>query len=184
MKDSLNEEQNISSKQRIELERLKSELEKSKDIINRLRQNTPEQPATIENFEIEKLQMLSRVSQASNDATTKEKLRLLEMKLERKTSAFDDLKKENMRLREVTARRNRRENTKETSRYSPSSSFKEMSKSLTRSLTDLTNPPKESSRMKRSKMKFNQATEEGSLCDSDDAGYCSSLRSFSESGFK
>lgn len=182
LKNSLNEETNISAKQRIELERLKVELDKAKDVIEKIKttQATTTETASRAELEAEKDQMLARVATMTNDVTLRERLRLLEMKLERKSYAFDDLKKENIRLREATARRQRKDKSLERK-----PTFKPMYP--TRSLTDLSNqtPPRDQTFKQKRKSSNGKLAptqnEDGSSYDSEDAGYCSSLRSFSRS---
>ena len=124
--------------------------------------------------------MLARVATMTNDVTLRERLRLLEMKLERKSHAFDDLKKENIRLREATERRKRKDKSLERK-----PAFKPMYP--TRSLTDLNQTPSRDETFKQKRKSSNgklapTQNEDGSSYDSEDAGYCSSLRSFSERG--
>lgn len=186
LQNNLNEETNKSAKQRIELERLKTELDKAKDVIEKLKTTNAEISEASEQAKSEQAkseaenasQMLARVATMTNDVTLRERLRLLEKKLERKSSAFDELKKENIRLREATARR-RKEKSTERPQFKPMNP--------TRSLTDLGQTHRDyksgyKSPRKLSNGKVQQTqNEDGSNCDSDDAGYCSSLRSFSRS---
>ena len=133
------------------------------------------------NFDIDHFSALSRCDRNATEATLKERLRLLELKLERKNSALDDLKRENIRLREASERRKRREGL---SSYQQVTKFGEKVLPTAKSLGDLTSP-KHYSKKSSGKLSASQHTQEdGSQYDSEDAGYCSSLRSFSESGFK
>jgi len=180
LKNSLTKETNISAKQKLELERLKVELDKAKSLVTKIKgtQLEIEENAARAELESEKGHVMARLATMGNDVTLKERLRLLEMKLERKNSAYDDLKKENIRLREATERRKRKEKSIE----------RTPQKALypTRSLSDLTSNTigkgfKAKRRSYGGKVANHTQNDDGEHYDSEDAGYCSSLRSFSRS---
>lgn len=161
----------------------KGELSKARELVEMLKMATNEVRETkaIEALEVEKENMLARVATMSNEVTMKERLRLLEMKLERKAGAYDDLKKENIRLREAAVRKRNKERSERVSKSNLKENFP------TRSLTDLSEP-KESRPIRRkhdsespSKLWSTHNNEDALQYDSEDAGYCSSLRSFSRS---
>ena len=124
---------------------------------------------------------MSLCDRNATEATLKERLRLLELKLERKNGVLDDLKRENIRLREASERRKRKDGL---ASYQPVTKFGQALPAA-KSLGDLTSPKHYKRKSSSGKLSASQHTQEdGSQYDSEDAGYCSSLRSFSLSGFK
>ena len=90
----------------------------------------------------------------------------VQKQLERRTAAYDDLRRENLRLREAADRRKRRDKLHKSSSKSPS-----MSELSSDSLSGF-------SSNRKSKMTQRSTQEDGgSNCESEDGGYCSSLRS-------
>merc|ERR1711935_959615 len=150
----------VSETQKNELEYLKAELEKSKEIIAKLRTHSGE-------YDYSELEAVSETHsrKSSFEAVSlsdemvlpeylpkmnkmKEKLAYLEQKLEKKSSAFNDLKRENLRLKDCVERRKR-------------TTFKKGNDKMTKSMNDLS----------KTQQYDRQSNEE---YDSEESGYVAS----------
>lgn len=175
LKNSLNDEQKTSSRQKSELEKIKTELEKLKSLLAKSKTDNEElESVKSENYslatELELGKFIQETAKSCNsDADTAAKFAFLQQQLERRTAAYDDLRRENLRLREAADRRKRRDKLHKSNK-SPS-----MSELSSDSLSGF-------SSYRKSKM-TQQSTQEdgGSNCESEDGGYCSSLRSLTRS---
>lgn len=175
LKNSLNDEQKTSSRQKSELEKIKTELEKLKSLLAKSKTDNEElESVKSENYslatELELGKFIQETAKSCNsDADTAAKFAFLQQQLERRTAAYDDLRRENLRLREAADRRKRRDKLHKSNK-SPS-----MSELSSDSLSGF-------SSFRKSKM-TQQSTQEdgGSNCESEDGGYCSSLRSLTRS---
>jgi len=175
LKNSLNDEQKTSSRQKSELEKIKTELEKLKSLLAKSKTDNEElESVKSENYslatELELGKFIQETAKSCNsDADTAAKFAFLQQQLERRTAAYDDLRRENLRLREAADRRKRRDKLHKSNK-SPS-----MSELCSDSLSGF-------SSYRKSKM-TQQSTQEdgGSNCESEDGGYCSSLRSLTRS---
>lgn len=175
LKNSLNDEQKTSSRQKSELEKIKTELEKLKSLLAKSKTDNEElESVKSENYslatELELGKFIQETAKSCNsDADTAAKFAFLQQQLERRTAAYDDLRRENLRLREAADRRKRRDKLHKSNK-SPS-----MSELSSDSLSGF-------SSYRKSKT-TQQSTQEdgGSNCESEDGGYCSSLRSLTRS---
>jgi len=175
LKNSLNEEQKTSSRQKSELEKIKTELEKLKSLLAKSKSENEElESVKSENYSLATELELGKFIQETakscdSDADTAAKFAFLQKQLERRTAAYDDLRRENLRLREAADRRKRRDKLHKSSK-SPS-----MSELSSDSLSGF-------SSNRKSKMTQRSTQEDGgSNCESEDGGYCSSLRSLTRS---
>lgn len=148
----------VSETQKTELEYLKAELEKSKEIITKLRTAQDyEQYSEIDVSETHSRKSSFEVSSLSDEMVLpeylpkmnkmKEKLAYLEQKLEKKSNAFNDLKRENLRLKDCVERRKR-------------TTFKKGNDKMTKSMNDL------------SKQQYDRVSNEE--YDSEESGYVAS----------
>lgn len=176
LKNSLNEEQKTSSRQKSELEKIKTELEKLKSMLAKSKSENEElESVKSENYSLATELELGKFIQETakscdSDADTAAKFAFLQKQLERRTAAYDDLRRENLRLREAADRRKRRDKLHKSSSKSPS-----MSELSSDSLSGFSNN-------RKSKMTQRSTQEDGgSNCESEDGGYCSSLRSLTRS---
>jgi len=176
LKNSLNEEQKTSSRQKSELEKIKTELEKLKSLLAKSKSENEElESVKSENYSLATELELGKFIQETakscdSDADTAAKFAFLQKQLERRTAAYDDLRRENLRLREAADRRKRRDKLHKSSSKSPS-----MSELSSDSLSGF-------SSNRKSKMTQRSTQEDGgSNCESEDGGYCSSLRSLTRS---
>merc|ERR1712062_341015 len=134
---NLSEAKNVAETQKNELKYLKSELEKSKEIIQKLKNETLlDNEENIDFFsEMTRTESLNRNSSTEESAqfepflnnknTIKRRMADLEQKLEKKSIAYNDLKRENLRLKDSVERKKRNSLKKGTEH------------GLTRSMSDL-----------------------------------------------
>ncbi|CAG5094149.1 Oidioi.mRNA.OKI2018_I69.XSR.g13292.t1.cds [Oikopleura dioica] len=179
LKNSLSEEQKTSSRQKSELEKIKTELEKLKSLLAKSKSENEElESVKSENYSLATELELGKFIQETakncdSEADTAEKFAFLQKQLERRTAAYDDLRRENLRLREAADRRKRREKL-----HKSSKSSNVLSSESSDSLSGYSGRKNHS---KNQMVSRSSQEDGGSNCESEDGGYCSSLRSLTRS---